>query len=111
MTESGIPAASTPNFEALSDAVQAGLPAAIADLSDLVRIPSVSWDGFDPKQVADSAAAVKGLLDGLGVFDSVEIARAKLAEGDGLGQPAVLAALCRGAATPNAFRGSGELRE
>ena len=71
--------------------MQAGLPKAIADLSDLVRIPSVSWDGFDPQHVSDSAAAVKALLEGLGVFDGVEIARAKLADADGLGMPAVLA--------------------
>jgi acetylornithine deacetylase/succinyl-diaminopimelate desuccinylase-like protein len=81
----------------LGEAVQAGLPAAIADLSKLVRIPSVSWDGFDPGQVAASAAAVKSLVDGLGVFESVEIARAPLGQPDALGnsselgQPAVLA--------------------
>ncbi|HEX4444837.1 MAG TPA: dipeptidase [Galbitalea sp.] len=91
MTDSGTAAASTPAFNELSEAVQAGLPSAIADLSNLVRIPSVSWDGFDPKNVADSAEAVKGLMEGLGVFDTVEIARAKLADADGLGQPAVLA--------------------
>jgi acetylornithine deacetylase/succinyl-diaminopimelate desuccinylase-like protein len=91
MTDSGTAAPSTPNFEAISDAVQAGLPAAIADLSDLVRIPSVSWDGFDPRHVADSAAAVKSLLEGLGVFDSVEIAQARITDSDELGQPAVLA--------------------
>ncbi len=81
----------TPQFDALSESVQAGLPKAIADLSDLVRIPSVSWDGFDPRHVDDSAVAVKALLEGLGVFDSVEIARAKLADADALGMPAVLA--------------------
>src|ERR1700761_4423132 len=91
MTDSGTAAPSTPHFDALSEAVHAGLPAAIADLSNLVRIPSVSWDGFDPQHVADSAEAVKGLIEGTGVFDSVEIARAQLADSDGLGQPAVLA--------------------
>ena len=91
MTESGSPSTSAELLEQLTDAVQAGLPRAIADLSDLVRIPSVSWDGFDPAHVAASAAAVKALLEGLGVFETVEISQAKLAEGDGLGQPAVLA--------------------
>ncbi|HEY5230177.1 MAG TPA: dipeptidase [Galbitalea sp.] len=91
MTESASSTSSSALLEKLSDAVQAGLPAAIADLSDLVRIPSVSWDGFDPQHVADSAEAVKALLEGLGVFEKVEIARAKLADSDGLGQPAVLA--------------------
>jgi acetylornithine deacetylase/succinyl-diaminopimelate desuccinylase-like protein len=77
--------------DALRDAVQAGLPSAIADLSRLVRIPSVSWDGFDPQHVAASADAVKALAEGLGVFESVEISRAAIADGETLGQPAVLA--------------------
>ena len=92
MTESGSPSTSTELIDKLTDAVQAGLPRAIADLSDLVRIPSVSWDGFDPAHVADSAAAVKALLEGLDVFETVEISQARNATGEGLGQPAVLAA-------------------
>ncbi len=91
MTESPAPSRYAELTAPLADAVQSGLPRAIADLSDLVRIPSVSWDGFDPKHMADSADAVKALLEGLGVFDSVEVARAKLAGSDALGQPAVLA--------------------
>jgi acetylornithine deacetylase/succinyl-diaminopimelate desuccinylase-like protein len=91
MTESAAPSLSSALNDQLSDAVQAGLPRAIADLSDLVRIPSVSWDGFDPAHVADSAAAVKALLEGLGVFDTVDIAQARLADAEGMGQPAVLA--------------------
>ena len=91
MTESGSPSTATVLIDQLTDAVQAGLPRAIADLSDLVRIPSVSWDGFDPAHVADSAAAVKALLEGLGVFETVEISQARNATGEGLGQPAVLA--------------------
>lgn len=75
----------------LREAVQEGLPAAIADLSRLVRIPSVSWDGFDPAHVQASAEAVRDLLGGLGVFDRVEISRAPITTGERLGQPAVLA--------------------
>jgi cysteinylglycine-S-conjugate dipeptidase len=91
MTESRSPSIATDLIEKLTDAVQAGLPRSIADLSDLVRIPSVSWDGFDPAHVAESAVAVKALLEGLGVFETVEISQARNAVGDGLGQPAVLA--------------------
>ena len=80
-----------PSLDALREAVQLGLPTTIADLSDLVRIPSVSWDGFDPAHVAASADAVKALVDGLGVFDSVEVSQATIAGADKLGQPAVLA--------------------
>jgi cysteinylglycine-S-conjugate dipeptidase len=75
----------------LHEAVQEGLPAAIADLSRLVRIPSVSWDGFDPAHVQASAEAIRDLLTGLDVFDSVQISRAPITTGERLGQPAVLA--------------------
>jgi acetylornithine deacetylase/succinyl-diaminopimelate desuccinylase-like protein len=88
-TENSRPASDS-TLETLRDAVQAGLPAAIADLSRLVRIPSVSWDGFDPTHVAESADVVRALFEKLGVFDSVEVARAAIT-GDTLGQPAVLA--------------------
>ncbi len=80
----------TPRSDELRDAVGAGLPAAIADLSRLVRIPSVSWDGFDPANVGRSAEAVKALLDELGVFESVAISQAEMSDGV-LGQPAVIA--------------------
>lgn len=76
---------------ALSDAVDAGLPTAIADLSRLVRIPSVAWEGFDFAHVDASAAAVKELFDDTGVFELVEIRRAPQGDGGPLGQPAVLA--------------------
>ncbi|HEY0249112.1 MAG TPA: dipeptidase [Gryllotalpicola sp.] len=78
---------------AVAEAVAGGLPAAIADLSGLVRIPSVSWPAFDPDFVAQSADAVAELLRGTGVFDTVEVKRAQKAgfpEGE-LGHPAVLA--------------------
>ncbi len=74
----------------LEEAVSGGLPSTIADLSGLVRIPSVSWDGFDPAHVQASAERVQGLFEALGVFDRVSIERARKPNGD-LGQPAVLA--------------------
>ncbi|MGN6198220.1 dipeptidase [Humibacter sp.] len=79
---------------ALDDAVQAGMPHAVADLTDLVRIPSVSWSAFDPKNVERSADAVARLLRDLHVFESVAIARAPIGEGEAdaeQGQPAVIA--------------------
>lgn len=72
-------------------AVQESLPATIADLSNLVRIPSVSWAAFDQANVAASADAVAALLRETGVFDSVRIAQAPIGDGPELGQPAVLA--------------------
>jgi acetylornithine deacetylase/succinyl-diaminopimelate desuccinylase-like protein len=73
----------------LREAVHAGLPAALSDLGGLVRIPSVSWDGFDAAHVLDSANAVRELLEATGVFDTVEIAQAPI-DSTLLGQPAVL---------------------
>jgi acetylornithine deacetylase/succinyl-diaminopimelate desuccinylase-like protein len=79
-----------PLLAQLREAVQGGMPVAIGDLGRLVRIPSVSWDGFDAEHVFESANAVKDLLESTGAFESVEIARAPIDE-DRVGQPAVLA--------------------
>ncbi|MBH0054308.1 dipeptidase [Salinibacterium sp. SWN139] len=79
-----------PLLVALTEAVDGALPTTIAELSTLVRIPSVSWDGFDSDQVARSAEAARALIDGIGVFDTVELAQAPI-DGDTLGHPAVLA--------------------
>ncbi len=79
------------SLTALTDAVSLGFPSSVADLSTLVRIRSVSWDGFDSEAVMDSAEAVKDLVEQLGVFDTVTISRAKIGETETLGQPAVLA--------------------
>ena len=75
----------------LVEAVSAGLPSAIAELCDLVRIPSVSWAAFDPANVQHSAEAVVELVEGLGVFDSVTISQAAIRDTGTLGQPAILA--------------------
>src|SRR4051812_44223073 len=79
-----------PLLDQLREAVRGGMPVAISDLGGLVRIPSVSWDGFDAAHVVSSAEAAKSLLEGLGVFESVEIARAPIDDAR-TGQPAVLA--------------------
>ncbi len=79
-----------PLLDQLRDAVHGWMPVAISDLGRLVRIPSVSWDGFDPGHVVASASAAKELLEGLGVFDSVELSRAPIDDAR-TGQPAVLA--------------------
>jgi cysteinylglycine-S-conjugate dipeptidase len=81
----------SPHADALREAVQAGLPRSIADLSDLVRIPSVSWDGFDPEHVVASAAAVAALARDTGVFDDVDIVRLPMPATGELGLPAVIA--------------------
>ena len=77
--------------DAIRSAVAGGLPSTIADLSRLVRIPSVSWAAFDPAHVRQSAEAVAALAEATGVFDTVAITQAPIGDSDELGQPAVLA--------------------
>ncbi|MFZ4505894.1 MAG: M20/M25/M40 family metallo-hydrolase [Microbacteriaceae bacterium] len=60
-------------------------------LCELVRIPSVSWDGFDPATVERTAEFVRERLSNLNVFDEVIVVREPVPSGDGNGQPAVLA--------------------
>ncbi len=94
MSESGPSAASTtPHADELRSAVSAGFPTAVAELSSLVRIPSVSWDGFDPSHVRESAERVAELARGLNVFESVDVVQLPVSDPDSdeLGQPAVVA--------------------
>ena len=77
--------------DAVRDAAASGIPTALADLGALVRIPSIAFPGFDTSQVQRSAEAVAALLEGLGLFETVEIRRAAIPGSDETGQPAVLA--------------------
>lgn len=76
---------------ALRAAVTAGLPAAVAELAELVRIPSVAFPGFPQEEVRRSAEAVAGLLEATGVFDEVSVRTATVPGTDETGMPAVLA--------------------
>ena len=75
----------------MRDAAASGIPAALADLGALVRIPSIAFPGFDASEVQRSAEAVAALVEGLGLFETVEIRRAAIPGSDETGQPAVLA--------------------
>ncbi|KAB1644003.1 dipeptidase [Gulosibacter chungangensis] len=74
----------------LRDRVQLGMPGVVRRLSELVRIPSVSWDDFDRAEVQRSAEAVRELFAATELFDEVTIHQYEDADGR-LGQPAVLA--------------------
>ncbi len=76
---------------ALRDAVSAGMPTAVTDLSGLVRIPSISFAGFPPAEMQRSAEAVAALFEATGVFDEVSVRRATIPETGETGLPAVLA--------------------
>ena len=77
--------------DAVRERVADRFPIALETLERLVRIPSVSWDGFDPDQVRASADFVADRLTQLGIFDEVTVVREPQSTLPGLGQPAVLA--------------------
>ncbi|MET0296907.1 MAG: dipeptidase [Microbacterium sp.] len=77
--------------QSVKEAAAAAVPAALADLGGLVRIPSVAFPGFDPAEVRRSAEAVAALAEGLGLFESVQIRDAAIPGTDERGMPAVLA--------------------
>jgi cysteinylglycine-S-conjugate dipeptidase len=70
-------------IDALRERLSALLPAAVDDLKDLVRIPSIAFPGYDREPVRRSAEAVAALLRGAGM-DDVTI------ESVGEGAPAVI---------------------
>jgi len=71
--------------------IDAAFPAAIETLTQLVNIPSVSWDGFPAEHVQRSADYVESKLRALNLFDDIRIVSEPFASGPGYGQPAVLA--------------------
>lgn len=78
----------------LSDArrsVSLHLPAALQTLTNLVAIPSVSWDSFDADQVRRSAEAVAQYASDLDFFDTVDILQSSTADPHVKGKPAVVA--------------------
>ncbi|QIM17388.1 dipeptidase [Leucobacter insecticola] len=80
----------------IRETVEASFDATVAELSDLVRIPSVSWPAFDPRHLGESAESIAGKLRELGIFDVVDVRRAPVAGSENaadpeLGQPAVVA--------------------
>ena len=76
---------SVPDVSALRDLVVAGAPQIMANLSGLIRIPSVSWDGFDHAHLESSANRVAGLFESTGLFSQIGVYR------HGGGAPAVIA--------------------
>ena len=74
------------------DAVEGSMEQTIAQLKDLVRIPSVAFNGYDHDQLQRSAELTRELMLSTGVFDEVRIERVPIEPGsDAQGQPAVIA--------------------
>lgn len=93
------PGASTPVpqtiIEQLRSAVASGHQRRLDELTELVAIPSIAWEGLDPAHVENSAKAVADLLRTAGLED-VKLLNAPTEEG-GQGRTAVVA---RRAAAP-----------
>lgn len=75
----------------LLDAAEGGIPAALADLGRLVRIPGIAWPAFDQEQLRISARTIAQLAEDTGVFDEVRVLTAAIPGTDEHGQPAILA--------------------
>ncbi|MGO1896414.1 MAG: dipeptidase [Brachybacterium sp.] len=86
-----VPLGDAEEVETLRARLETLLPAAVEDLKDLVRIPSIAFDGYDRDPVRRSGEAVAALLRGAGMaevsIESVEggspavIGRTPAAEG------------------------------
>ena len=76
---------------ALPRVVADSMPQAVAELTGLVAIPSVSWPAFDPSQMWRSAEMISALASASGVFDEVAVYTAEIPGAGDRGQPAVLA--------------------
>ncbi|MFI7482273.1 dipeptidase [Kocuria sp. M1R5S2] len=73
--------------EQVRAAVRADLPRTLRELVELVAIPGIAWESFDPLQLERGAEAVAGLLADAGM-DEVEVLR--VPHGDAPGRPAVV---------------------
>lgn len=75
----------------VTERVNLDFPAAIAELSNLVRINGIAWDALDQTPLQQSADAVANALSSLDIFELVTIRRAKRADTGKPGAPAVVA--------------------
>lgn len=86
------PSSNDPVEQHLRSRIDTTFPGTVADLSSLVKIPSVSWDGFDAGHVARSSEAVAELARSTGIFETVDVTSVPFEEGGAEhGHPAILA--------------------
>jgi cysteinylglycine-S-conjugate dipeptidase len=72
------------------DAVAKLYPDLLDKLKELVRIPGIAWEAFDPKQLDRSAEAVRELFESTGVFSEVNVLESTYGAGK-TGAPAIVA--------------------
>lgn len=85
---------------AVRERVGRNLPSAVGLLGDLVKIQSVAWPSFDPRELEISAERVARELSALGLFDFVEVRRSPRPDGTS-GAPAVVARRAGDPAAPH----------
>ncbi|MBX3311947.1 MAG: M20/M25/M40 family metallo-hydrolase [Microbacteriaceae bacterium] len=78
-------------LETIRAEIGSNFPVTVADLCNLVKIPSVSFEGFDLEHVQNSAAAVKALFEELELFEEIKIVTAPVPGKETHGKPAILA--------------------
>ncbi|MEN9910747.1 MAG: hypothetical protein RLZZ441_315, partial [Actinomycetota bacterium] len=79
------------SLDEINSRIVASFPDTVETLKSLVRIPSVSWDGFPAEEVHRSAEFVAERVRALEIFEDVQIVTEPFANAPGYGQPAVLA--------------------
>lgn len=94
-TAVGAPYAASLPISQLRDSVSANFPTTVAGLVELVAIPGIAWEAFDPNALDRSADAVAALVRSTGL-DDVQILRVPKDDGTP-GGPAIVA---RKAAAP-----------
>ncbi len=82
---------SSRSVDDIRDRIDSAFPESLETLKSLVRIPSVSWDGFPSDEVHRSAEFVAERVRALGLFGDVRVVTEPFPDGPGYGQPAVLA--------------------
>ncbi|WP_427017960.1 dipeptidase [Pseudarthrobacter sp. P1] len=87
-TQKRVPALDVP-VEGLRASVKGNFAATVAELVELVAIPGIAWDAFDPAELERSADAVAALVRSAGI-DDVQILRVDKEDGTP-GGPAVVA--------------------
>lgn len=85
-----LPTIQSEQLDQARDAVSRAYPQLLEKLKNLVRIPGIAWDAFDPKELERSAQSVQTLFKELQVFEDVQILGSAYGEKK-IGAPAVVA--------------------
>lgn len=74
----------------LQKSIEERFPHQLKLLAELVAIPSIAWEAFDPENLNKSARTIAGLFGNLNFFNQIEVTSATKEDGQP-GAPAILA--------------------